>query len=62
MAAATYGTHRRFFETADECFDYAAEPVPPQGRWTIDGLDLPSVVLRGLYGENARRLIPGLAL
>ncbi len=61
VAAATYEIHRRFFETADECFEYADEPVPPQGRWTIDGLDLPADVLAALYGGNARRLIPGLA-
>ena len=60
VAAATYKIHRRFFETADECFDYAAEPVPPQGRWTIDGLDLPSDVLAALYGENAPAADPGL--
>ncbi|HTG46409.1 MAG TPA: amidohydrolase [Actinomycetota bacterium] len=61
VAPATYEIHRRFFETADECFDYAAEPVPPQGRWTIDGLDLPADALAELYGAAARRLIPGLA-
>jgi hypothetical protein len=34
--------------------------VPPEGRWTISGLDLPDDVLRQVYGENARRLILAL--
>jgi hypothetical protein len=37
------------------------EPVPPHGRWTIAGLDLPADVLDAVYGGNARRLIPGLS-
>jgi predicted TIM-barrel fold metal-dependent hydrolase len=57
----TYLTHFRFLETADEHFPYAADPVPPQGRWSISGLDLPDDVLRRVYGENALRLVPGLA-
>jgi predicted TIM-barrel fold metal-dependent hydrolase len=61
VADATYAIHRRFLETADECFDYTDEPVPPQGRWTIAGLDLPADVLDAVYGGNARRLIPGLS-
>lgn len=52
-----YGRHFRFFETADEAFDYASDPIPPQGRWTITGLDLPQEVLRSVYGDNARRLL-----
>jgi predicted TIM-barrel fold metal-dependent hydrolase len=56
-----YAIHFRFLETDDECFDYAKDDVPPEGRWTISGLDLPDDVLRAVYGENARRLIPGLS-
>jgi len=56
-----YTTAFRFFETADEHFDYADDPIPPQGRWRISGLDLPDDVLRAVYAENALRLIPGLA-
>ena len=56
-----YAIHFRFLETDDEYFDYATDDVPPEGRWTISGLDLPDDVLRKIYGENARRLIPGLA-
>lgn len=57
---ADYAIHFRFFETDDECFDYATDDVPPQGRWTISGLNLPDDVLRKVYGDNARRLIAGL--
>jgi predicted TIM-barrel fold metal-dependent hydrolase len=52
-----YAIHRRFFETADEAFDYDPEPPPSQGRWTISGLDLPTDVLEGLYRGNARTLL-----
>jgi predicted TIM-barrel fold metal-dependent hydrolase len=58
---ADYAIHFRFLETDDEYFDYATDDVPPEGRWMISGLDLPEDVLRKVYGENARRLIPGLA-
>ena len=51
----------RFLETADECFDYAPDrDIPPQGRWQVSALDLPDVVLRKIYHENARRVL-GLA-
>jgi hypothetical protein len=30
------------------------------GRWAIDGVDLPDEVLRRIYAENARRLVPGI--
>jgi predicted TIM-barrel fold metal-dependent hydrolase len=57
----TYITHFRFLETVDESFPYAVDPVPPQGRWAISGLGLPDDILRKVYGENALRLVPGLA-
>lgn len=47
----------RFLETADESFDYAPDPVPPQGRWQIHGLGLPDEVLRRVYADNARRIL-----
>ncbi len=47
----------QFLETFDESFDYAAEPVPPQGRWQIHGLGLPDEVLRAVYADNARRVL-----
>jgi hypothetical protein len=35
-------------------------PASGQGRWYIDGLDLPEDVLRTVYCENALRLLPQL--
>jgi predicted TIM-barrel fold metal-dependent hydrolase len=58
---ADYRIHFRFLETDDECFDYSTEDVPPEGRWSIAGLDLPDDVLHQIYGGNARRLIPALS-
>lgn len=52
----------RFFETADESFDYSEKVPPPQGMWQIHGLHLPEVVLKKLYFENACQLIPGVNL
>ena len=50
--------HFRFLETADEAFEYApGEEVPPQGRWTVSGLDLPEHLLRAVYADNARRVL-----
>lgn len=59
-AAATYATHFRFLETADEAFPHSTEDPPLMGRWTISGLDLPAEALRALYRDNAVRLIPKL--
>jgi len=56
----TYAIHFRFLETDDEHFPYSPDEVPPQGRWAISGLGLPDDVLRVVYAENARRLIPGI--
>lgn len=54
-----YQTHFRFLETADEYFEYHPNsPVPSQGRWQIYGLHLPDEVLRKVYQDNARRLLP----
>ncbi len=60
-SAEVYAIHYRFLETADEHFPYSPEQIPPQGRWAISGLELPDTVLRKVYGENAARLVPGLA-
>jgi predicted TIM-barrel fold metal-dependent hydrolase len=59
--AATYATAFRFLETADEHFPYETDGSQPEGRWAIEGLDLPDEVLRAVYSGNARRLIPGLS-
>ena len=47
----------RFLETTDESFDYASDPVPPQGRWTISGAGLPQDLLERVYSGNARRVL-----
>jgi predicted TIM-barrel fold metal-dependent hydrolase len=52
-----YEIYYRFLETADEYFDYAPAPVPPQGRWRIYGLGLPEPVLKKVYHDNAARLL-----
>ena len=52
-----YEIYYRFLETADEYFDYAPAPVPPQGRWRIYGLGLPDGILKKVYYENAARLL-----
>jgi predicted TIM-barrel fold metal-dependent hydrolase len=50
----------RFFETDDEYFPYSTRAVPPAGRWHISALALEDRVLRAVYGDNARRLVPRL--
>lgn len=57
---ATYRTVFRFLETADEHVPYEPDGSQPQGRWAIEGLELPEDVLRAVYAQNALRLIPGL--
>jgi hypothetical protein len=52
-----YRIYFRFLETADEYFDYAPAPVPPQGRWRIYGVALPEQILRKVYNANASRLL-----
>ena len=51
-----YRSWFRFFETADEHFDYRR--APNQGRWKISGLDLPKDVLEKVYAKNAERVVP----
>lgn len=56
-----YRLHFRFLETADEAFAYAPDAeIPPQGRWPVSALALPSDVLAKVYRDNALRLL-GLA-
>ncbi len=50
----------RFFETADEYFDYWRYPA--NGRWKVSGLDLPKEVLAKVYAANADRVIPPSAV
>ncbi len=49
--------HWRFFETHARQIEYPG--YPGQGRWKVDALNLPAAVLRKLYTENARHLVPG---
>lgn len=47
----------RFYETSD---DGIPTTEPRLRDWKIKGIDLPDDVLRNIYFENARRIIPGL--
>jgi len=53
-----YGASWRYFETADTDIP---SPTPIQGRWNIEGIDLPRSVLEKIYYKNAQRLL-GIAL
>ncbi|HVJ08433.1 MAG TPA: amidohydrolase family protein [Acidisarcina sp.] len=53
---AMYRLHYRFFETADEYFEYPSH-ASRQGRWNIYGIFLPDEVLRKVYRENALKLL-----
>ena len=52
-----YEPYFRFLETDDEYFPYAPEPIPEDGRWQIYGIDLPDMILRKVYYQNAARLL-----
>lgn len=56
----TYRTWFRFLETDDEAFAHSPFGDTANGRWTVSGLDLPGSVLRAVYRDNARRIIPAL--
>jgi predicted TIM-barrel fold metal-dependent hydrolase len=53
-----YRAYFRVLETADDSFPYYRRR---HAFWKIYGLDLPDPVLRKLYSENARQLVPRLA-
>jgi len=53
-AVRFFSIHRRFLETADRNFDH---PTPIQGRWKINGINLPRAVLQKIYFDNADKLI-----
>ena len=53
-AVRFFEIHRRFLETADKNFDH---PTPIQGRWKINGINLPRSVLQKIYSGNSERLI-----
>lgn len=52
-----YRLYYRFLETDDEYFNYNTSQMPAQGRWFVNGLDLPPEVLRKIYQLNAIRLL-----
>jgi predicted TIM-barrel fold metal-dependent hydrolase len=65
LSLADYRVYFRLLETDDEYFSYSSSPVPPNGRWTISGLDLSDGTLGRVYATNARALLaaspsPGL--
>lgn len=56
--AEQYRLHFRFLETADEAFEYAPEiAIPPQGRWTVSGIQLDATALSAVYRDNAARVL-----
>lgn len=60
FTAAQYRTWFRLLETADEHFPYGQGEAPLSGRWSVSGLDLAETVLRAVYADNARRIVPAL--
>jgi predicted TIM-barrel fold metal-dependent hydrolase len=52
-----YPYYWRVFETADEYFDYYRDY---HAFWKLYGMDLPDIVLKKLYYENALRVVKGL--
>lgn len=52
-----YEIYYRFLETEDEYFNYGADDVPDQGRWSIYGIHLPDDVLQKVYQRNARKVL-----
>jgi len=54
-AAEFFAKHWRWLETNDRNF---AHMTPIQGDWTINAIGLPVGVLRKIYFDNARKLLP----
>ena len=52
-----YPYYWRVFETKDEYFDYYRDY---HAFWKLYGLDLPDVVLKKIYFQNALKITPGL--
>jgi len=55
--ASEYPYYWRVFETKDEYFDYYRNY---HAFWKLYGMDLPDVVLKKLYYQNALKVLPGL--
>lgn len=58
MKLGVYRNYYRFLETYDEYFNYDISEVPGMGRWFIYGIKLPPQILKKVYQENMRRLLP----
>ncbi|MEQ1904855.1 MAG: amidohydrolase family protein [Pirellulaceae bacterium] len=58
--AARLGYYWRFLESRDEYFPYSEKQPPPQGLWSIYGIELPDEILRKVYFENCLAVIPML--
>ncbi len=56
-AAQEYRLYYRFLETDDEYFNYNTSEIPGQGRWFVDGVNLPDQALRKIYCDNATRIL-----
>lgn len=54
QAPAFFRAHWWYFESDRRRM---ATPTPIQGRWTIDGINLPESVLRKIYTTNAMRVL-----
>ena len=57
FAADEFPYYWRVFETADEYFDYYRDY---HAFWKLYGMDLPDVVLKKVYYQNALKVTPGL--
>src|SRR5207253_10893222 len=53
-----YPYYWRVFETNDEYFDYYRDY---HAFWKLYGIGLPDPVLRKLYAQNGRKIVPGLS-
>ena len=51
-----YQINFRFLETDDEYFNYSIGEIPNQGRWYINGINLPEDILEKVYWRNSARL------
>lgn len=53
-----YRSYVEFLETANEYIEYPLWGINLQGKWHIQGIDLPAEVLEKIYFRNAERLLP----
>jgi predicted TIM-barrel fold metal-dependent hydrolase len=56
-----FRSYLEFLQTANEHIEYPLWGINRQGRWRVDGLDLPDDVLRKILHDNAAKLL-GLPL